>query len=160
MLRKNKKLSNSLAKGRFAIVASKYNARYVGALLRGAQRELRRAGATVVQTIRVPGVFEIPVAAAKLARTVEKLDAILCLGVIIRGQTAHAQLIAESVTAAFAQLQVEREIPIIHEVLLLENLEQAKARCLDSQRNRGVEAAQTALEMARVMRSLDNRKLF
>jgi len=155
VLRKNKKLSNSLAKGRFAIVASKYNARFVGAMLRGAQRELRRAGATVVHTVRVPGAFEIPVAAAKLARTVERLDAILCLGVVIRGQTAHAKLIAESVTAAFAQLQLEREIPIIHEVLLLENLEQAKARCLDPQRNRGVEAAQTALEMARVMRSLE-----
>ena len=160
MLRKNKKLSTTAARGRFAIVASKYNARYVGALLQGAQRELRRAGATVVQTVRVPGAFEIPVAAAKLARTVEKLDAILCLGVVIRGQTAHAQLIAESVTAAFVQLQLQREIPIIHEVLLLENLEQAKARCLDPQRNRGVEAAQTALEMARVMRSLENVEPF
>ena len=141
---------------RFAIIASTYNARYVDAMLRAARAEILRAGGAL-QIIRVPGAFEIPVAAARLARQFNaggEPSAILCLGVILRGATTHAQHIGEAVSTALAQIQIQHEVPVIHEVLLLENEQQAKERCLSRTHNRGMEAAQTALEMARVMKSL------
>jgi 6,7-dimethyl-8-ribityllumazine synthase len=138
--------------GAFAIVASQYNARFVDAMLRAAKREILRAGGRV-QVIRVPGAYEIPVVAARLARS-QKFSGILCLGVILRGATTHAQHIGEAVSNALAQIQIQHEVPIIHEVLLLENQAQAVERCLDRKHNRGTEAAQTALAMARVMAGL------
>jgi len=142
-------------KAHFAIVASKYNAEYVDAMLSAAEATLRAAGAADVRVVRVPGAYEIPVVAARLARTKSpRFAAILCLGVILRGETTHAQHIGEAVSQALALIQVETEVPVIHEVLLLENRQQAEARCLDKDHNRGLEAAQTALEMAGIMASL------
>lgn len=138
------------AGGSFAIVASRYNARYVDSMLNAAAHELKRAGAKV-QVVRVPGAYEIPVVAAKLSTLSPKPSAIICLGVILRGETTHAQHIGEAVSQALMQIQITHGVPVIHEVLLLENKQQADARCLDPKHNRGVEAAQTALEMARVM---------
>jgi 6,7-dimethyl-8-ribityllumazine synthase len=142
--------------GQFAIVASRYNARYVDAMLRAARAEILRAGGKL-QIIRVPGAFEIPVVAARLARESNgwpRPSAIICLGVILRGATTHAQHIGEAVSDALMQIQIQHEVPVIHEVLLLENEGQAKERCLSRTHNRGAEAALTALEMARVMRGL------
>ena len=138
--------------GNFAIVASTYNSRFVDAMLRAAKNEIVHAGGKV-QIVRVPGAYEIPVVAAKLART-RDLSAIICLGVILRGATTHAQHIGEAVSDALVQIQIQYEMPVIHEVLLLENEQQAVERCLSKTHNRGTEAAQTALEMARVMKSL------
>ncbi len=154
MLRKIPLKKSRARGGNFAIVASRYNARYVDAMLRAAQAELKSAGATV-RIVRVPGAYEIPVVAAKLARSSSPpLSAIICLGVILRGATTHAQHIGEAVSNALALIQIQHEVPVIHEVLLLENESQAQERCLDKKHNRGMEAAQTALEMARVMKGL------
>lgn len=155
MLRKNENLKTKASGGKFAIVASRYNARYVDAMLRAAGAELNRAGAAGVEIVRVPGAYEIPVVAARLARTRESsLSAIICLGVILRGQTVHAEYIGRAVSHALMEIQVRHEVPVIHEVLLLENEEQARVRCLGAKHNRGTEAAQTAVQMARLMQTL------
>jgi 6,7-dimethyl-8-ribityllumazine synthase len=140
--------------GSFAIVASRYNARYVDSMLAAAKHVLAEAGVKKVRIVRVPGAFEIPAVASRLARLRPPCSAIICLGVILRGQTTHAQQIADAVSVTLAQLQIQYALPVIHEVLLLENEAQAAARCLDKKHNRGAEAAQTALEMARVMDSI------
>jgi 6,7-dimethyl-8-ribityllumazine synthase len=147
---------------RFAIVASRYNATYVDAMLRAARSQLKQAGASAIKVVRVPGAFEIPVVASFLAKASSppgpgeavSFSAIICLGVILRGQTVHAAHIAEAVSRALMQIQLRDGVPVIHEVLLLENEEQAKARCLGRKHNRGAEAAQTALAMAELMEQL------
>jgi 6,7-dimethyl-8-ribityllumazine synthase len=155
MLRTNKTAVRGKVGGHYAIVASKYNARFVNGMLRPAKSALRAAGAESVQTFRVPGAFEIPVVAARLARhRAPVFSAIICLGVILRGETTHAQQIGEAVTQALAQIQIHHGVPVIHEVLLLENEGQARVRCLSKEHNRGQEAAQTALEMRRIMQGL------
>ncbi|MSR65108.1 MAG: 6,7-dimethyl-8-ribityllumazine synthase [Verrucomicrobiae bacterium] len=156
MLKKQKtKLVRVAPDWRFAIIASRYNAKYVDGMLAAAQREFKRAGAKPgqVRSIRVPGAFEIPAVAARLARD-RKADAILCLGVILRGETSHAHHIGEAISHALAQIQVREGLPVIHEVLLFENEKQAQVRCLGKQINRGAEAARTAIEMAKVMHEL------
>jgi 6,7-dimethyl-8-ribityllumazine synthase len=161
MLREIRQKRIQSPRGTFAIVASRYNARYVEAMLRAAMVELRRAGVSQIQIIRVPGAYEIPVVAAKLAKGASRatqhasrLSAIICLGVILRGETVHAAHIGEAVSHALMEIQLAHGIPVIHEVLLLESEAQARVRCLGSKHNRGAEAAQTALAMARVMKSL------
>jgi 6,7-dimethyl-8-ribityllumazine synthase len=153
------KIKAGAESARFVIVASRYNPRFVNAMLKAAQDELDEAGAGSVEVIRVPGAYEIPVVAARVARVYQDQPcAIICLGVILRGATLHARLIAEAVTAALVEVQVRREVPVIHEVLLLENTEQARERCLDPDHNRGREAARTALEMVRVLRAWKGRE--
>ncbi len=139
--------------GRFAVVASRYNPRFTDALLAAAEAEIEAGGASA-RVYRVPGAYEIPVVVAQLLeRNRAKLDGVICLGVIIRGQTAHADLIGTAITDALMRLQLEHGTPVIHEVLLLNNEEQAEARCL-GKLNRGHEAAQTALAMATLMREI------
>ena len=159
MLRKNPELRAEMGSGTFAIVASRYNAHYVDAMLRAAKAELWRANVSRIQIVRVPGAYEIPVVAKSLARRStlnSPFSAIICLGVILRGETVHAAHIGEAVSRALMEIQLAHEIPVIHEVLLLENEAQARVRCLDPKHNRGAEAAQAALVMARVMKNLNN----
>jgi 6,7-dimethyl-8-ribityllumazine synthase len=138
--------------GTFAIVASRYNAEFVDAMLHAARETLLAAGAHV-RIVRVPGAFEIPAVAAKLAHK-PHYSAIICFGVIFQGETSHAEHIGKGVTHALAQIQVLQKIPVIHGVFVFEKVKQAKVRCLGKKHNRGTEAAQTALEMARVMKGL------
>jgi len=141
--------------GRFAIVAAKYNGRYVDAMLRAAKNELRKAGATKVKVVRVPGSFEIPAVAARLAQERNPpLSAIICLGVIFQGETSHAQHVGWGVTHALAQIQLQQRIPVVHGVFVFEKEQQARVRCLGEKHNRGIEAARTALAMAAVMKNL------
>lgn len=140
---------------RFAIVASEYNRRYVDGMLRRAKRVLAEARAKEVRIVRVPGAFEIPVVVARLAAFTDPgFSAVICLGVILRGETTHAQTVNESVTWALASIQIQHRIPVINEVLLFENATQAKVRCLSATHNRGAEAAETAIQMARTVKGL------
>lgn len=153
MLTKNTRQQTAARGARFIIIASTYNARFVDSMVRAAKSEILRAGGSL-KVVRVPGAYEIPAVAARLARA-HPPAALICLGVILRGATSHAQLIGEAVSQALAHLQVEQELPIIHEVLLLESVQQARERCLSRTHNRGMEAAQTALKMAEIMRGLE-----
>jgi 6,7-dimethyl-8-ribityllumazine synthase len=140
-----------------AIVAAKYNSKYTDALVESARAELSAGGVTRIEVVRVPGSFEIPVVATRLTKTNDpEFEAIICFGAILQGQTTHAENIADSVSHTLAQLQVTSGKPVIHGVLLFENEEQAKVRCLSKEHNRGLEAARTALEMIRVMRALQH----
>ena len=152
-----KKSRNAVSsRRRFAIVASQYNARYVDSMLRAAKRELTESGATV-EVFRVPGAFEIPVVVGSLVREEIPPSAVVCLGVILRGATTHAQHIGDTISRVLGGLQADFGVPLVHEVLLLENEQQAKERCLDAGLNRGLEAARTALAMASVMERLHRR---
>jgi 6,7-dimethyl-8-ribityllumazine synthase len=156
MLTPSKSAKASGAGLSFAIVASEYNRRYVDAMAQAAKAELKRGGAGEVLVVRVPGAFEIPVVAAELSRD-GRWAAIVCLGVILRGETTHAQHIGEAVTREMARLQTSFQVPVIHEVLLLENEQQARVRCLGKRFNRGAEAGRTALQMAAVMADIRER---
>jgi 6,7-dimethyl-8-ribityllumazine synthase len=158
MLQRIRKPRVRATPARIAIVASEYNRRHVDGLLDGALGVLREAE-TETEVFRVPGAFEIPVVVETLAAEgTGAWSAILCLGVIIRGETAHADLVGGAVTHALMDTAVRRRVPVVHEVLLVASRAQADARCLDAGHNRGVEAARTALAMARLMPRMPGRR--
>ena len=160
MLKEIKVQSVMASKLPIAVVAAKYNGTFVQGLLDGVEETFNRVGMAEdeIVTIRVPGAFEIPVMAAKLAKShTRNFGAIICLGVVVQGETEHARLITEAVTYELARLQTEHGVPIVHEVLLVQNEEQARIRCLEAKHNRGGEAAQTALEMAEMIQEFDKR---
>ena len=101
----------------------------------------------------MPGAFEIPLIAQEVALR-GGVDAIIALGVIIEGETQHAALVARAVTDALQQVSLAQHVPVIHEVLLLKNEEQARARCLGEEINRGTEAARTAARMVQAISAL------
>ena len=155
MLKRNTPRKANPQGGRYLIVAAQYNAEYVDGMLHAAEAELKRGGAESIRVLRVPGSFEVPVAIARwLASTGGTTDAIIALGVIIQGETAHAQHIGDAITHALMRLQLESGLPVVHEVLLVQNEGQAAARCLSKETNRGTEAARTAMEMAALFRGL------
>lgn len=154
MLKRVRKSSTTPLFTRIAIVASEYNRKHVDGMVDQAQRVLRDARVEV-DVLRVPGAFEIPVVVESIAGQAGRpFSAILALGVIIRGETAHADLVGQAVTSALMETAVRHRVPVIHEVLLVASKAQADARCLDPRFNRGGEAAQTALSMVRLMRRL------
>ena len=140
---------------KLAIVASNYNETYTDALVNATIEEL---GAYLPQArvdlIRVPGAFEIPVTVQALV-SLEAPSVVIALGVIIQGETPHAELVARSVTDGLQQIAIDSKIPIINEVLLLENEEQAKQRCLGTEMNRGMDAARAAAAMVEVFDEID-----
>ncbi len=142
-------------KVRICIVASKYNEQFTDALVENAIEEL---GELVpqgrVDLIRVPGAFEIPVMVATLLDR-DPPACVIALGLIIRGSTEHADLVAKSVTDALQQLAVKSLRPVIHEVLLVDDEKQAYARCIGAQLNRGKEAARAATSMIDIFLELD-----
>ncbi len=158
MLKRVKPVVAGPSEARVAIVASEYNRKHVDGLLDAAVNVLRGAGVEV-EVFRVPGAFEIPVAIETLLRSrEERWSAAIGLGVIIRGETAHADLVATAVTGALMEMSIRHRIPVLHEVLLVAQQAQADVRCLDSRYNRGAEAGQAALAMVRLMARLRGRK--
>lgn len=134
--------------GRLAIVASRYNESITARLLSGALETLRAAGVADdgVDVAWVPGAFEIPTVAARLARS-GQYAAVICLGAVIRGETTHDQHINRAVSAALAQLGAETELPVLFGVLTCDTLEQAIHRAGGNVGNKGSECAQAALCM-------------
>jgi 6,7-dimethyl-8-ribityllumazine synthase len=144
----------SSSRANVAIVASRYNEIYVNSMVESARRELEALmPAATVTVYRVPGAFEIPVTAEFVLRHTGA-DALVALGVILRGETEHADLVGASVTDALQRMAVAHMTPIIHEVLLLDDAEQAQERCCGEEINRGTEAAQVAANMIQLFEKL------
>jgi 6,7-dimethyl-8-ribityllumazine synthase len=143
---------------RFGIVVSRFNEFITDRLLRSAYDALLRSGAKEedVHIVRVPGSFEIPSAARTLAQT-KKYDAIVCLGCLIRGDTAHYDVIVNEVTRGIGQSAQETGVPHAFGVLTCENLEQAIDRAGLKMGNKGFEAALAAIEMANLNKAVVGR---
>jgi len=138
------------AKGyKFGIVVSRFNDFISQKLLEGAIDCLQRheCAESDIEIMRVPGAFEIPLAADKLAQT-KKYNAIICLGAVIRGNTPHFDYVASEVSKGIAQTSLKNQIPIAFGVLTTENIEQAIERAGTKSGNKGWDAALTAIEMA------------
>jgi 6,7-dimethyl-8-ribityllumazine synthase len=134
-----------MASHRFALVVSEFNREYTDALLHSAQATLAGHETKVV---RVPGAFEIPLQVQRLART-KKFRAIIALGVIWQGRTEHAREILHAVTDALMRIALETDVPVLHQVLAVKTEAEARARCFGTKLNRGREAAEAALALAR-----------
>jgi 6,7-dimethyl-8-ribityllumazine synthase len=143
---------------RFAIVVSRFNAFITERLLLSAIDGLVRSGATKddIDVVRVPGAFEIPLAARKLAET-GKYDAVICIGCLLRGDTAHYDVIVNEVTRGIGQSAQETGVPHAFGVLTCENLEQAIDRAGLKMGNKGFEAALAAVEMASLKEAIGPR---
>ncbi|HTG14661.1 MAG TPA: 6,7-dimethyl-8-ribityllumazine synthase [Blastocatellia bacterium] len=142
---------------RFAIVASRWNDFIVSRLIGGATDAIERLGGSSdnITIIRVPGSFELPMA-ARLAAQSKKYDAIICLGVVIRGETSHNQYIAAEVFKGIAQVSLQTDFPIALGVVTADNLEQAIDRAGAKSGNKGFEAAMTAVELVNLYRQLNS----
>lgn len=140
---------------KFAIVASRFNDFVTNRLLGGALDALERTGTSGddITVVKVPGSFEIPLAARKLAAG-KKFDAILCLGTLIRGETPHFEYISSEVTKGIAMVSLESGIPVIFGVLTADTLEQAIDRAGLKSGNKGFEAAMAAVEMANLLKQI------
>jgi 6,7-dimethyl-8-ribityllumazine synthase len=138
---------------RVAIVASRWNDFIVSRLIGGATDALERLGASsdAITIIRVPGSFELPMAAKRAALS-DEYDAVICLGVVIRGETSHNEYIAAEVFKGIAQVSLETNLPITLGVVTADNLEQAIDRAGAKSGNKGFDAAMTAVELVNLYR--------
>ena len=144
------------AKGlKIALVASRFNSFLVEQLVKGAVDAFVRLGGdeTDLVLVRVPGAYEIPVTAKKLAAA-KAYDAVVGLGAVVQGATAHAGLICETTARAFNQIALETGVPVTDGVVSAENLEQAVERCGTKQGNKGFAAMQAAIELANVLKRI------
>ena len=144
------------AKGlKVAMVVSRFNSFLTEQLVKGAADAFVQLGGTEkdLVLVRVPGAYEIPLAAQKLAAG-KKVDAVVALGAVIQGDTAHAGLINETTARAFSQISLETGVPVADGVVTAENLEQAVERCGTKQGNKGFSAMQAAIETVNVVRQL------
>ena len=140
---------------KFVLVVSRFNEFITQKLLEGAQDALLRHGVNEedIEVAWVPGSFEIPLVAKKLAQT-RKYDAVICLGAVIRGGTPHFEYIAAEVTKGIAKVSLDTELPVVYGIITAENLEQAIERAGTKVGNKGFDAAMEAIEMANLMRSI------
>ena len=140
---------------RFAILVSRFNDFISSKLVEGAMDALKRHGGNEdqVSLIKVPGAFEIPLAAKKLAES-GKFNAIICLGAVIRGSTPHFDYVAAEVSKGIAQVALESKVPVTFGVLTTDNLEQAIERAGSKSGNKGWDAAMAAMEMVNLFKQI------
>ena len=144
------------AKGlKFGIVAARFNDFITARLLDGAMDALMRHGAAEgdIEVIKVPGSFEIPLAARVLAQS-KKYNALICLGAVIRGATPHFEYVSAEVSKGVASVSMESGLPVIFGVLTTDTIEQAIERAGTKSGNKGWDAALSAIEMANLMRQI------
>ena len=145
-----------LGKGlKFGLVVSRFNEFITKKLLEGAQDALLRHGVNQedIEIAWVPGSFEIPLIAQKLAQT-KRYDAVICLGAVVRGGTPHFEYIAAEVTKGIAKVSLDTGLPVIYGVITADTLEQAIERAGTKMGNKGFDAAVTAIEMANLLKSI------
>lgn len=140
---------------KFAIVVGRFNEFIGSKLLSGAIDGLKRHGSKEedIEIVWVPGAFEIPLVAKKLAKS-KKYDAVICLGAVIRGSTPHFDYVSSEVSKGIANTSLDTEIPIIFGVLTTDNIEQAIERAGTKSGNKGYDAAMTAIEMANLLKTI------
>jgi len=131
---------------KFAVIVARFNSAITEKLLEGAQEALIKAGASGVKLFYVPGAFELPLAARKLAK---EYDAIIALGAVIRGETPHFEYVAGAAANGLQQVALETGTPVSFGVLTTNTLAEAEARAGGEHGNKGYDAAMTAIEMAR-----------
>lgn len=138
---------------RFGIIVARFNEFIGSRLLSGAMDALTRHGAeeNLIETTWVPGAFEIPLMAKRMAKS-GKYDALICLGAVIRGDTPHFNFIASEAAKGIAMVSLQTEVPISFGILTTDNIEQAIERAGTKNGNKGFDAAMTAIEMANLMK--------
>jgi 6,7-dimethyl-8-ribityllumazine synthase len=141
---------------RFGIIVSRFNDFIGERLVGGAIDALKRSGADEkdIDLFKVPGAFEIPLVAKKVAKS-GRYDAVICLGAVIRGSTPHFDYVANEVSKGIAQVSLEADIPIAFGVLTTDTLEQAIERAGSKAGNKGWDAAMAAIEMANLIRGIN-----
>jgi 6,7-dimethyl-8-ribityllumazine synthase len=141
---------------RFALVSSRWNDFLTARLVEGALDALARLGADegAVEHFRVPGSFEIPLAALKAAQS-GRFDAVVCLGTVIRGQTPHFEYVAGEVTKGIAHVSLQTGVPVLYGIVTADTLEQAIDRAGVKAGNKGFEAAMSAVEMVNLLKSVN-----
>ena len=141
---------------RFAFVAARFNDFVVEPLIRGALDALKRHGASEkqIEIVRVPGAFDLPIVARKLALS-RRYDALIALGAVVRGETPHFDYVAGECASGLARIALESGVPIAFGVLTTDTMEQAMDRAGGKAGNKGADAALSAIEMANLLRRLE-----